>query len=209
MFKFLRHSVPAETADSRCAAPSRLPSVPPSAKPHSDIQREFVRVVLKDTMRRHGIASEWLSCEVNNVTTEHGTEELHIQLVLMQWHELLMRYARALELQLLRGLDRFEPMVDHSKTCVISWRFSPECGCPFTVLPPPVVWTHSAEQEPVKEEVVSVLDRRHATRPPKASTNATPNTATSQLTEPAAQPGRRGGGDDSGNYERTELSPFR
>lgn len=203
MFKFLRHSVPAEAVDSRPTTHSAPLSAPPSVQPHADIQRELVRTVLKDTMRRHGIPSEWLSCEVNTVVNDHGAEELHIQLVLMRWHELLMRYARALELQLLRGLDRFEPTVDHTKKCTIAWRFSPECGCPFTVLPPPVVWAHDTAAEPVDEEPPSVLDRRHKRRPPKDSSSASP-----KPTAPAAPNRARRGGDDAGDYERTELSPF-
>jgi len=184
MFNFFRSSVPTDAADSRpvphAAAPPPPPS--PSIKPHADLQRELVRVVLKDTLRRNGIPSEWLGCEVTTVTNGAQGEELQIQLVLLQWHELLLRYARALELQLLRGLDRFEPAVDHTKKCTITWRFSPECGSPFTVMPPPVVWAHEADPSPVAEEPPSVLDRRQTKRAPK---------------------------DGPDDYERTELSPFR
>jgi hypothetical protein len=202
MFNFFRHSVPTDAADSRPVPHSAPHSLPPSTKPHADIQRELVRVVLKDTLRRHGIPSEWLACEVNTVPNGPRGEELHIQLVVLKWHELLLRYARALELQLLRGLDRFEPMVDHTQKCTISWRFSPECGCPFTVLPPPVVWAHDAAPEPVAEEPPSILDRRQKRRPPK--TSATPPTAAA----PQHTTSRRDA-DDPDDYERTELSPFR
>lgn len=204
MFNFFRQSVPTDASDSRPAPHPAPPSVsPPSTKPHSDIQRELVRVVLKDTLRRHGIPSELLTCEVNTIPSGPRGEELHIQLVVMQWHELLLRYARALELQLLRGLDRFEPMVDHTQKCTISWRFSPECGSPFTVLPPPVVWAHSAATEAAPEEAPSILDRRQKARPPKPSTldapAGLPATAQRNPDEP----------DEPGDYERTELSPFR
>ncbi len=198
MFNFFRNSAHADVTDSRPVPHAGPPSISPtSVRPHADIQRELVRVVLKDTMRRHGIPFEWLACEVNTVTTSAHTEELHIQLVLMQWHELLLRYAPALEIQLLRGLDRFEPTVDHAKKCTISWRFSPECGCPFTVMPPPVVWAHDAPPEPVAEEPPSILDRRQKRRPPKAAGAAAP--------KPAPTTPKR----DDGDYERTELSPFR
>lgn len=199
MFKFLRHSVSPEAVDSRPASHSAPLTVSPSVQPHADIQRELVRVVLKDTMRRHGIPSEWLACEVNTVASGTPAEALHIQLILVQWHELLLRYAPALEIQLLRGLDRFEPTVDHSRKCQISWRFAPECGCPFTVLPPPVVWAHDTATEPVEEEAPSVLDRRQKKRPPKSAAPA-PSTPLAPSTPP-----RR----DDGDYERTELSPFR
>ena len=204
MFKFLRHNVPTDATESR-PAPHATPhsASPPSFKPHADIQRELVRVVLKDTLRRHGISSEWLACDVNTVVSGPRGEELHIQLVVVQWNELLLRYARALELQLLRGLDRFEPMVDHTQKCTISWRFSPDCGCPFTVLPPPVVWAHGAAPEPVPEKGPSVLDRRHKTRPLKAGSTTTQ----AEVPETIAAPRRNL--DDPSNYERTELSPFR
>lgn len=203
MFNFFRQSVPTDATDSRPAPHPAPPSVSPSTKPHADIQRELVRVVLKDTLRRHGIPSEWLACEVNIVAQGPRGEELHIQLLVLQWNELLLRYARALELQLLRGLDRFEPAVDHTQKCTISWRFSPDCGCPFTVLPPPVVWSHDVSAEPAPEETPSILDRRHKTRLPKASTPAMP------AAMPDTAPAPRRGLDDPGDYERTELSPFR
>ena len=203
MFNFLKSSFTHEPMESR---PVPHPEAPPSvaqhsAKPHADIQRELIQVVLKDTLRRAGIPFEWLTCEV--VTFEQGQraepKQLQIQLVLMQWHELLLRYAPALELQLRRGLDRFEPSVDHSKYA-IAWRFSPDCGCPFTTMPPPLVWSHDMPPEPVVEESASVLDRRNARRPVNTATSsaaATPAAST--------KPPRRGDED----YQRTELSPFR
>ena len=190
MFKFLKHvGAPNDAIDSR-PAPAPAPSTtgPHSTRPHTDIQRELIRVVLKDTLRRNGIPFEWLSCEVVTITHGPNSEELHIQLMLMQWHELFLRYAPALEQQLLRGLDRFDPAVDHSKY-TISWRFSPECGCPFRVMPPAVVWSHSEQPESAEDEQPSVLDRRHAKRDATAL--------------------RHRPDDDSGAYERTELSPFR
>lgn len=197
MFKFLRHSVPNDAAESR-PAPHAVPQ--PSVRPHTDIQRELVRVVLKDTLRRNSIPYDWLSCEV--ITTSHGpdSEELQIQLTLLQWHELLLRYAPALEHQLLRGLDRFEPSVDHSKYG-FSWRFSPDCGCPFTVLPPPLVWSHDTPPAPANEELPSVLDRRQTKRPPKAAASVVPPPVTPAVPPPPPR--------DDGDYERTELSPFR
>jgi hypothetical protein len=202
MFKFLKHvNAPSDAIDSRPLPPSTSPAhAPSSIRPNTDIQRELIRVVLKDTLRRNGIPFEWLSCEV--VTLAHGntSEELHIQLMFMQWHELFLRYAPALEQQLLRGLDRFDPAVDHSKY-TISWRFSPECGCPFKVMPPAVVWSHDAQPESTDAQPQSVLDRRHSRREPMAP-------ATHPDLTPAMPPTPRRD-EDPGAYERTELSPFR
>jgi hypothetical protein len=203
MFKFFRHisSAPIDASESRPVPHSMPAPTSTSVRPHADIQRELVRVVLKDTLRRHGIPFDWLACEVVTITHSPSAQELHIQLMLLQWHELFLRYAPALEYQLLRGLDRFEPSVDHSKYS-ISWRFSPDCGCPFSVMPPPLVWSHEVAPAPAAAEPASVLDRRQLKRAPKADAAAKP--AAASAVQPT--PPRDG---DPGDYERTELSPFR
>jgi len=150
------------------------PSVAPSSvKPlntqqHSNVQRELIRVVLKDTLRLHGIPFGWLACEVIIIARSPGERETNIQLVIMKWNEQLLRYAPALQQQLLHGLDRFEPTVDHSKY-IISWRFSPTCGNPFVNMPESKVWLKYAKPVPVEAEPISVLDRRQTRRPSNKS----------------------------------------
>ena len=196
MFKFLKNSVPKNVAGPSVITESMSLH---SVRPQTDLKRELIQVVLKDTLRRLGIPFDWLACEVLIMPRGPDEEELHIQLSLMKWQETFLRYGPALERQLLRGLDRFDPSGDHSKY-VISWRFSPECGCPFTVMPPPLFWTHTeAPAEPV-EETPSLLDRRQNRRPNKAS----PPFATPEgLINPPAPP------PDDADYERTQLSPLR
>ncbi len=194
MFKFLKPSRPVDATDSRMgpqSLPSQLQESRSAVTSHSDLQRELIRVVLKDTLRRNGIPLDWLACEVITIVQSgNSKDQLHIQLMLMKWHELFLRYAPALEHQLLRGLDRFDPSVDHSHY-IISWRFSPDCGCPFSTLPSPVVWLHSEKPKPVVQEPASVLDRRKKPRPPKGTAKRAAPT--------------RGNSDD----DRTELAPLR
>ena len=137
-------------------------STPPvNTQQHTDIQRELVRVVLKDTMRQHGIPSGWVGCEVTVLPRRAGSgmgnnmgngaaspavearEALFIHLVIMKWNDALVHFAPALQQQLMQALDRFEPVVDHSKY-VVAWRFSPQCGCPYQRLPDPMFWTQDA-----------------------------------------------------------------
>jgi hypothetical protein len=165
MFDFLksrRSTKPAEVAPS-----SVSPNSSNSVNHSSDVRRELIRVVLKDTLRQHGIPLDWLACEVILIPRALDKEELYIQLVLMKWNEQLLRYATALQQQLLAGLDRFDPEVDHSKY-IVSWRFSPNCGSPFMFMPEPKFWLQSAPPK-VPETPVSVLDRRRARRPAKAA----------------------------------------
>ena len=180
MFKFLRGSFP-KIPDEPSVAPDSVSH--PSESPPIDIQRELIRGVLKDTMRRLGLPYDWLSCDVFFVAHHPGEETMHVQITLMKWNETFLRYALALETQLRRGLDRIDPSTDHAKL-VFSWRIAPDCGCPFTVMPPARIWQHAEAATAPVNESPSLLDRRKS---------------------PRAAKGAKRPPDDTG-YERTQLS---
>lgn len=209
VFKFLKGSV-VKDAPGPGVAPESMPqhSAQPGAQQHTDLKRELIQVVLKDTLRRRGVPFDWLSCEVFVTPRGPGEEDLHIQLTLMKWQEMFLRYAQALEHQLLLGLDRFDPSVDHSKY-IISWRFSTDCGCPFAVMPPARFWSHVEEPaaEAVADEAPAILDRRHTKRAPSAPARAREPAGAAQ--QPSAAPMAPAPPPDDGEYQRTQLSPFR
>ena len=113
---------------------------------HTDVQRELVRVVLKDTLRKHGIPAGWVGCEVTGISHSQMDDELFVHLIIMTWNEALIQFAPALQQQLMQGLDRFEPKVDHSNY-VVSWLFSPDCQYPHTEMPPAEFWGMGAEAQ--------------------------------------------------------------
>ena len=139
-------------------------SMPPgpfaNTQQHSDVQRELVRVVLNDTLRHHGIPSSWIGCEVTVMSRPApggagnvagpgdrqapvARQRLFVHLIVMKWNEALVHFAPALQQQLMLALDRFEPVVDHSNY-IVSWRFSPQSGCPYTRMPDPMFWSQDA-----------------------------------------------------------------
>jgi hypothetical protein len=134
---------------------------------HTDIQRELVRVVLKDVLHAHGIPGTWLGCEVWVPSKRSSDDDLTVQLHVLHWNELLLRYAPALERALLKALDRFDPLVDHSRYR-LSWHFSPKCGCPYTELPDKRMWAQpGAAAAPVAGAApapAAILDRRQRPR---------------------------------------------
>jgi hypothetical protein len=106
---------------------------------HTDVQRELVRVVLKDTLRKSGIPAGWIGCEVTGISHRNMDDELFVHLIVMHGNEALLQHVPALQQELMQGLDRFEPNVDHSNY-VVSWLFSPDCGFTRTSMPPPSFW---------------------------------------------------------------------
>lgn len=111
-----------------------------STRQHTDIQRELVRVVLKDTLRIHGIPAAWLSCEVLALSGRARGDDMMVRLIVLKWHEPLLKFMPALQSELITGLDRFEPAIDHSKY-IVSWQFARDCGCPITQMPDARTWT--------------------------------------------------------------------
>lgn len=189
MFSFLKIMRPVNHVQPSMAPNSRLPDNTPQ---NNTVRRELIRVVLKDTLRLQGIPFGWLACEVIVIARAPGEEDLHIQLGVMKWSEQLMRFAAALQQQLLLDLDRFEPAVDHSKY-IVSWRFSPECGCPFTNMPDPKTWIKNSPKVKPDEEPVSVLDRRQTKRLPN------PSQLSPSLSEPY---------DRSTDFSPTQITPL-
>ena len=171
-------------------------STPPvNTQQHTDTQRELVRVVLKDTLRQHGIPSAWVGCEVtvlprrasrvagSSAAGEAGDrgekgektarpEALFVHLIVMKWNNALVHFAPALQVELMQALDRFEPVVDHSGY-VVAWRFSPQCGCPYTRMPDPIFWAQDSMAMPTSAP--TVLPAAPVQTPPKPKFDLPPS----------------------------------
>jgi hypothetical protein len=136
MFEFLKRS-PTEPRNPTLEA--SMSTKLNSTQQVGGVQEEVIGVVLKDLLRMHGVPANWLTFEINYLARGPGLAEVQIQLLIMRWSEQLLRYAAALQDQLLTGLDQFEPHVDHSHYVVV-WRFSKDCDLPFSTIPVNVKW---------------------------------------------------------------------
>ena len=159
MFDFLTRKRPRHKFPNSIAPASVSPG---NSRQPSNMQRDLIRVVLKDTLTLHGIPLGWLGCDVFNIVRPNAADELHIQLMVLRWSEKLLRFAPALQQQLLLGLDRFDPSADHSMY-VVSWSFSANCGNLFIQMPDPKYWLQS-DLPQAKAEPVSVQERRQTKR---------------------------------------------
>lgn len=139
MFKIFNFFRRPASAPASAPVPSFSGSVLPDSRHHTETQLELVRVVLKGTLRTHGIPATWLGCEVNILTDKSARGMVLARLTVLKWNEALLRYLPALQDQLIEGLDRFDPTVDHSGY-LVSWQFSKDCECPVTSMPPPSFW---------------------------------------------------------------------
>jgi hypothetical protein len=191
MFSFLKRNRPNKTSMTTVNSDVALRG---DSKQPNDVKRELIKGVFSDTLRRHGIPHNWFACEVVVVTNSAGEDFIQIQLVMVHWQETFLRYGPALEQIFLRELIRIDPSTDHSRS-QITWRFSPDCECPFKVMPPPHIWAHTEVDAGTNEiEQPGLFDRRRTKR-------------TSRPTDSLNATGKHGRSDDQDDdYEPTLLS---
>ncbi|PIY29277.1 MAG: hypothetical protein CO105_11945 [Comamonadaceae bacterium CG_4_9_14_3_um_filter_60_33] len=115
---------------------------------NNEIRLEMVRLALKSVLRRYGIPIQWIGCEIEPMPASGDSDVLLIQLVLLKWHEALMRYASELQKQFLTEIQFFDNTA-HATNFLIVWKFAPDCGCPHDKLPEAAFWATAAEEQPV------------------------------------------------------------
>lgn len=102
-------------------------------------RRELVQVVLRDTMRRHGIPSDWIECRILSVMSKRRGPGIHAQLVVRHGDDRLVTYVHAFQESFLQEIEKFDPKADEW-IFSLSWQFE---GKPLTSnrqMPPPSTW---------------------------------------------------------------------
>src|ERR1700710_311474 len=99
-------------------------------------RRELVQVILRDTMRKHGIPSDWVECRILSSISRSGRAGLHVNFVVKKAHDRLLAYVFAFQDSFERELARFEP---RAKDWLISlgWEFQ---GFNGARMPAPNSW---------------------------------------------------------------------
>jgi hypothetical protein len=71
-------------------------------------RRELVQVVLRDTMRKHGIPSDWMDCRILSVVTRKHQAGMHVQFIVKQGDEQLLAHVHAFQDTFWQELEKFE-----------------------------------------------------------------------------------------------------
>lgn len=136
---------------SKAPAPSSSPASQSLTASSSSLQsksgassatsrRELLRVVLRDTLNRHGIPGAWISGETVVSTSRTREQGIHWRLVINHWDTRLLTHAVALQQSLIKRAVTFDPLAA-DWLMGISWQFSlaDESVCP--PMPHPGLWT--------------------------------------------------------------------
>jgi hypothetical protein len=137
-----RPPAPAGKADGAGLASSRpMDDNPLTIEAGSDnaLRRQLVQVLLRDVLRRHGIPSALIECQMMVVASQSRGSGMYVRLVLKQWDERVVRYAFAFQKALMADILRFEPKAAewlHG----ISWQLEFAGTCPYAQLPDKSFW---------------------------------------------------------------------
>lgn len=102
-------------------------------------RRELVQVILRDTMRKHGIPSDWIECRMLSTVNRAGRHGLHVNFVVKQAHDRLLAYVFAFQDSFERELARFEPRAG-DWLLSLGWEFQ---GFNAAEMPDPRTWAQS------------------------------------------------------------------
>lgn len=145
-------------------------------------RREIVKVMLRETMRQHGIPADWIECRILPTVGRNKRPAMHVSFVVHQAHDKLLGYVFAFQDSFRRELLRFEPQAkDWGVT--VGWQFEGEpTGVQKTAMPDPKTWeAHGAPAQPVPPSIAGTPLAAAAATAPMASLDL----LDSQDTEPS------------------------
>lgn len=116
------------------AAPGRA-GAPATMQQHGT-RHELVKMAVRDVLKKHGIPTTWVACEILPGHTRDRIRGTHVRLVVREWLPSLLLYTVSIQRAILTRLIRIDPL---SPACFagVSWRYAvvDDNTCP--ALPPP------------------------------------------------------------------------
>ena len=110
-------------------------------------RRELVQVVLRDTLRGHGVPSGWITCRILSVVSRSAMTGMHVHFIVHQGHDRLLTYLPALQTHFLTAIEKFEPQVS-DWLLSLSWQFEGISGRNYASMPDPALWTAVTDPAP-------------------------------------------------------------
>ena len=110
-------------------------------------RRELVQVVLHQTMRKHGIPSDWLDCRILSVVKHRHKPGMHVQFLVRRGDEQLLQYLHAFQESFWEEIEKFEPQA-RQWLFSVGWEFYARSTRGFSPMPAPEVWAQSGDTHP-------------------------------------------------------------
>jgi hypothetical protein len=102
-------------------------------------RRDLVKVVLRETMRKHGIPSDWIECRSLSVLTRHHKPGMHVQLLVRRADHQLLPYVHAFQESFWEQILRLDPTA-REWLFSVGWEFYGKAVHGFSDLPGADAW---------------------------------------------------------------------
>ena len=131
---------------------------------------DMLQLVLRETMRRHGIPSSWIECRTMSLIGHGARAGLHVQLIVRQGHGRLLTCIPAFQSGFLAGIEQFEPRAAEWLFS-LSWQFEAMSSQNYPAAPDPASGTGMpgamtapapSEEDEVQEDLKALLAIRDA-----------------------------------------------
>src|SRR6476659_1019751 len=86
-------------------------------------RRELVKLVLRESMRRHAVPSDWIECRMLPVVTSKRKSGVHAQLIVKQGQASLLGYIPAFQSSLMAEVEKYDARA-WDWLLSISWQFA-------------------------------------------------------------------------------------
>jgi hypothetical protein len=141
-----------EAPGSSQFAESRVPTSLEQTKSRNAPRRELVKLVLRETMRKHGIPSDWMDCRALSVLTHQHKSGMHVQFLVMTGDHQLLRWVHAFQESFWEEILRSDPKA-REWLFSVGWEFYGQSIPGFNVLPGAGAWhaEQRTETQPLSE----------------------------------------------------------
>ena len=138
--KLLAHAGRHKQPDSH-SLPSSRSHKPSSIADSSDtaVRGQLVQIMMRDLLRKSGLPSGWVQCQVQAVSSRSRGEGIYVRLIVKHWDERLMKYAFAFQKALLADIVQVEPQATQWLRG-ITWQLDVANSCQVTELPDRHFW---------------------------------------------------------------------
>ena len=106
-------------------------------------RRELVQITLRETMRRHGIPSDWIDCRTLSVLTKQHKSGMHVQFLVRKADQQVLPWLHAFQESFWEQVLRSDPRA-HDWLFSVGWEFYGKSEQGFAKLPGAGSWKQEA-----------------------------------------------------------------
>lgn len=116
-------------------------------------RRELVKLVLRETMRKHGIPSDWIDCRALSVLTRQHKSGMHVQFMVRKADQQLLPYVHAFQESFWEQILRMDP---HARDWLFSvgWEFYGKAQQGFSGMPDPTSWDTGGDTQTMEGDTL-------------------------------------------------------